>query len=170
VPWFIHPKDGTPILTAAVSGWKPGAEPDMVFPMTLQITIWEARSDQRNLLSDPLHFVAIFLVASRHLSSLSFNARMIALSPSVNAICEPPSFFRARHHSWRVRRQSRLRKPACACDWPGPELLHPRCMAQGIGNVVNPRTTRRDMQLGMMATSGRKNHVIAGNTMWNPAY
>lgn len=45
-----------------------------------------------------------------------------------------------------------------------------RSMAQGIGNVVNPKTTRRDMQAGMMVTAGRTNHMIAGNTMWNPAY
>lgn len=45
-----------------------------------------------------------------------------------------------------------------------------RNMAQGIGNVVNPKTTRRDMQSGMMVTAGRSNHMIAGNTMWNPAY
>ncbi|KAG1583219.1 hypothetical protein G6F46_015135 [Rhizopus delemar] len=43
-------------------------------------------------------------------------------------------------------------------------------MSQGIGNVVNPKTTRRDMQSGMMVTAGRTNHVIAGNTMRNPAY
>lgn len=43
-------------------------------------------------------------------------------------------------------------------------------MAEGIGNVVNPKTTRRDMQSGMMVTAGRSNHMIAGNTMWNPAY
>ena len=43
-------------------------------------------------------------------------------------------------------------------------------MAHGIGNVVNPKTTRRDIQSGMMVTAGRNNHMIAGNTMWNPAY
>ncbi|MCG5260859.1 hypothetical protein [Cupriavidus gilardii] len=43
-------------------------------------------------------------------------------------------------------------------------------MAEGIGNIVNPKTTRRDMQSGMMVTAGRSNHMIAGNTMWNPAY
>lgn len=26
------------------------------------------------------------------------------------------------------------------------------------------------MQPGMMVTAGRSNHMIAGNTMWNPAY
>lgn len=45
-----------------------------------------------------------------------------------------------------------------------------RSMGEGIGNVVNPKTTRRDMQSGMMVTAGRANHMIAGNTMWNPAY
>ena len=45
-----------------------------------------------------------------------------------------------------------------------------RSMAQGVGDVVNPKTTRRDMQSGQMVTAGRTNHLIAGNTMWNPAY
>jgi type IV secretion system protein VirB6 len=26
------------------------------------------------------------------------------------------------------------------------------------------------MQSGMIVTAGRGNHMIAGNTMWNPAY
>ena len=37
-------------------------------------------------------------------------------------------------------------------------------------NIVNPMTTRRDMQSGMMVTARRANHLVAGNTMWNPAY
>jgi type IV secretion system protein VirB6 len=41
---------------------------------------------------------------------------------------------------------------------------------KGVGNMVNPMTTRRDMQSGMMVTARRGNHLIAGNTMWNPAY
>ncbi len=32
VPWFIHPKDGKPILMASVSGWKPGTESDKERP------------------------------------------------------------------------------------------------------------------------------------------
>lgn len=28
VPWFIHPKNGQPLIMAAISGWRPGAEPD----------------------------------------------------------------------------------------------------------------------------------------------
>lgn len=43
-------------------------------------------------------------------------------------------------------------------------------MVMGAGNMVNPMTTRRDMQSGMMVTARRANHLIAGNTMWNPAY
>ncbi|MCT9115122.1 hypothetical protein N6G02_03175 [Cupriavidus gilardii] len=43
-------------------------------------------------------------------------------------------------------------------------------MAEGRGNIANPKTTRRDMQSGMMVTAGRSNHMIAGNTLWNPAY
>ena len=42
--------------------------------------------------------------------------------------------------------------------------------AKGVGNMVNPMTTRRDMQSGMMSTARRGNHLVAGNTMWNPAY
>lgn len=45
-----------------------------------------------------------------------------------------------------------------------------RSMAEGVGNAVNPKTTRRDMQSGQMVTAGRTNHLAAGNTMWNPAY
>lgn len=45
-----------------------------------------------------------------------------------------------------------------------------RSMAQSIGNVLNPETIRGDMLSGMMVTAGRINHMIAGNTMWNPAY
>lgn len=45
-----------------------------------------------------------------------------------------------------------------------------RGMMQGAGNVVNAPSTRRDMQSGMMATSGRLNHLAAGNSMFNPAY
>ena len=52
-----------------------------------------------------------------------------------------------------------------------------RQMAQGavapgaaIHNAVNPVTTRRDMQSGMMTTARAANHWVAGNTMWNPAY
>jgi type IV secretion system protein VirB6 len=42
--------------------------------------------------------------------------------------------------------------------------------ADGAGNKLNPMTTRRDMQSGMMVTTRRANHLVAGNTMWNPAY
>lgn len=42
--------------------------------------------------------------------------------------------------------------------------------AKGVGNMVNPMTTRRDMQSGMMVTARRANHLVGGNTMWNPAY
>lgn len=45
-----------------------------------------------------------------------------------------------------------------------------RNMAEGVGNAVNPKTTRRDMQSGQMVTAGLSNHMVAGNTMWNPAY
>ncbi|RYZ91360.1 MAG: type IV secretion system protein [Proteobacteria bacterium] len=42
--------------------------------------------------------------------------------------------------------------------------------ARGAGNRLNPMSTRRDMQSGMMTTARRGNHLVAGNTMWNPAY
>jgi type IV secretion system protein VirB6 len=42
--------------------------------------------------------------------------------------------------------------------------------AKTAGNIINPMSTRRDMQSGMMVTARRGNHLIAGNTMWNPAY
>ncbi|HET9239203.1 MAG TPA: type IV secretion system protein [Oligoflexus sp.] len=42
--------------------------------------------------------------------------------------------------------------------------------AGGVRNNANPMTTRRDMQSGMMVTARRGSHLIAGNTMWNPAY
>ncbi|HAV1900468.1 TPA: type IV secretion system protein [Enterobacter hormaechei subsp. steigerwaltii] len=52
-----------------------------------------------------------------------------------------------------------------------------RQMAQGamapgaaINNTLNPVTTRRDLQSGMMTTARAANHWVAGNTMWNPAY
>jgi type IV secretion system protein VirB6 len=52
-----------------------------------------------------------------------------------------------------------------------------RGMAQGAsipfraaGKAINGRSTRRDMQSGQMVTAGRLNHMVAGNTLWNPAY
>lgn len=42
--------------------------------------------------------------------------------------------------------------------------------ASGVRNAVDPMTTRRDMQSGMMTTARRSNHMIAGNTIANPAY
>lgn len=41
---------------------------------------------------------------------------------------------------------------------------------RSMGETLNPKTTRRDMQSGQMVTAGRTNHLIAGNTAWNPAY
>ena len=35
VPWFIYPKDGQPLLMAAVSGWRPAAEPDKAHGMAI---------------------------------------------------------------------------------------------------------------------------------------
>jgi type IV secretion system protein VirB6 len=42
--------------------------------------------------------------------------------------------------------------------------------ARAIGRAVNAPSTRRDLQSGMMVTAGRLNHLVAGNTMANPAY
>ncbi len=42
--------------------------------------------------------------------------------------------------------------------------------AKAIRNAVDPMSTRRDMQSGVMTTARRSNHLIAGNTAWNPAY
>lgn len=41
---------------------------------------------------------------------------------------------------------------------------------RGAANAINGKTTRRDMQSGQMVTAGRLNHLVAGNTAWNPAY
>lgn len=42
--------------------------------------------------------------------------------------------------------------------------------AMSPARAINAPSTRRDMQSGMMVTGGRLNHLVAGNTMWNPAY
>ncbi|WP_281661161.1 type IV secretion system protein [Microvirgula aerodenitrificans] len=49
-------------------------------------------------------------------------------------------------------------------------IRHLMMPAKGAYNMANPMTTRRDMQSGMMVTARRGNHMVAGNTMWNPAY
>lgn len=41
---------------------------------------------------------------------------------------------------------------------------------KGVGNMINPVSTRRDMGSGMMTTASRASHLVAGNTAWNPAY
>lgn len=52
-----------------------------------------------------------------------------------------------------------------------------RAMVQGAASpirtaarLMNAPSTRRDMESGMMVTAGRTNHLVAGNTLWNPAY
>lgn len=42
--------------------------------------------------------------------------------------------------------------------------------ASGVNRFVNPISTRRDMQSGMMTSGSRLDHLIAGNTVMNPAY
>lgn len=41
---------------------------------------------------------------------------------------------------------------------------------RSAGRAINAPSTLRDMQSGMMVTGGRLNHLVADNTMWNPAY
>jgi len=42
--------------------------------------------------------------------------------------------------------------------------------ASGARNIVDPRSTRRDLESGHMVTARRGNHLIAGNSVANPAY
>ena len=42
--------------------------------------------------------------------------------------------------------------------------------AKGVGDMVNPVSTRRDMQSGMMVSGRRADHLMAGNSVLNPAY
>ena len=42
--------------------------------------------------------------------------------------------------------------------------------AKGVGDTLNPTSTRRDLQSGMMSTGTRFDHMVAGNTILNPAY
>lgn len=43
-------------------------------------------------------------------------------------------------------------------------------VASAARSMVDPRSTRRDLESGHMATARRMNHLAAGNTMLNPAY
>lgn len=38
------------------------------------------------------------------------------------------------------------------------------------GNAINPTSVRRDLTTGMMASGSRMEHLMAGNTVLNPAY
>lgn len=40
----------------------------------------------------------------------------------------------------------------------------------GARNLADPMTTRRDLESGMAVTARRSNHLVAGNTVINPAY
>ncbi len=42
--------------------------------------------------------------------------------------------------------------------------------ARTAGNLINPVSTRRDLESGMMASGTRFDHMVAGNTIVNPAY
>ncbi len=42
--------------------------------------------------------------------------------------------------------------------------------AAGARNILNPVSTRRDMQSGMMTSGTRMDHLMAGNTIANPSY
>lgn len=41
---------------------------------------------------------------------------------------------------------------------------------QKARDLINPVSTRRDMQSGMLESARRSSHLIAGNTVWNPAF
>lgn len=41
---------------------------------------------------------------------------------------------------------------------------------RGARDIVDPRSTRRDLESGHMVTARRLNHLTAGNTVINPAY
>jgi type IV secretion system protein VirB6 len=43
-------------------------------------------------------------------------------------------------------------------------------MSKGVGSMINPYSTRRDLESGMMVSGRRFDHLVAGNTAWNPAY
>jgi type IV secretion system protein VirB6 len=43
-------------------------------------------------------------------------------------------------------------------------------IAKGAGNMVNPIKTRHDLASGQRVTARASSHMMAGNTMWNPAY
>jgi type IV secretion system protein VirB6 len=43
-------------------------------------------------------------------------------------------------------------------------------VAKGAGNMVNPIKTRHDLASGQRVTARASSHMMAGNTMWNPAY
>lgn len=43
-------------------------------------------------------------------------------------------------------------------------------LAKGAGRMINPTYSKRDMASGMMTSNTRVGHMVAGNTMWNPAY
>ena len=47
------------------------------------------------------------------------------------------------------------------------QVVMPAAIAR---NVIDPVRTRRDLESGQMVTARRANHMVAGNTLWNPAY
>lgn len=49
-------------------------------------------------------------------------------------------------------------------------LTHLATPGRAVGRMVNPVSTRRDLESGMMTTAKRLNHLTAGNTLANPAY
>ena len=50
------------------------------------------------------------------------------------------------------------------------QVAAPGMATQRAARVINPISTRRDLQSGMLARSSRAGHLIAGNTIANPAY
>jgi len=49
-------------------------------------------------------------------------------------------------------------------------VLSSMSAAKKTGNIINPQKTRRDMTSGKIVTASRASHLLAGNTMLNPAY
>ena len=49
-------------------------------------------------------------------------------------------------------------------------ISHILTPARVARNAADPVSTRRDLQSGMLTTARRSNHLVAGNTIANPAY
>lgn len=52
----------------------------------------------------------------------------------------------------------------------GGMLARASGLSRAAANTINPVSTRRDLESGMMVTGSRLDHLVAGNTVWNPRY